>query len=77
LLAERDVYVPGKDPAANLIAHLLRDARFGRAAGRGMYGLAGWPIVRAAISSRRVTRKPTSRATRASRTSARKARAND
>lgn len=41
-LAEQAVYIPGKDPGANLIAHMLRDPRFARAAGRGMYGLAGW-----------------------------------
>jgi hypothetical protein len=51
LLAERNIYVPGKDPGANLIAHISRDARFARV-GRGMYGLAGWPSVRS------TTRKP-------------------
>lgn len=51
LLAERNIYIPGKDPGANLIAHITRDARFARV-GRGMYGLAGWPSVRSA------TRKP-------------------
>lgn len=42
-LGERGVYVPGKDPGANLIAHMLRDQRFSRVQGRGMYGLAEWP----------------------------------
>ena len=42
-LGDRGVYVPGKDPGANLIAHMLRDERFSRAPGRGMYGLAEWP----------------------------------
>lgn len=42
-LADRGVYVPGKDPGANLIAHMLRDPRFVRTQGRGMYGLASWP----------------------------------
>ncbi len=60
MLAEHDVYVPGKDPAANLIAHMLRDPRFGRAAGRGMYGLAGWPSV-GASRSRGVKKAPSRR----------------
>jgi hypothetical protein len=42
-LAQSDVYIPGQDPAANLIAHLSRDARFLRTEGRGMYGLVEWP----------------------------------
>lgn len=46
MLSEREVYVPGKDPGANLIAHMLRDERFSRAGGRGMYGLASWPGMR-------------------------------
>lgn len=37
-LNSRGVNVPGKDPAANLIAHLSRDPRFVRT-GRGTYGL--------------------------------------
>jgi hypothetical protein len=52
LLAERQVYVPGKDPGANLLAHVSRDARFARV-GRGMYGLADWPSVRSATKTRR------------------------
>ena len=35
--------IPGKDPAANLIAHLGRDNRFERT-GRGLYGLKEWGI---------------------------------
>ncbi len=57
LLAERKVYVPGKDPGANLIAHLTRDSRFARV-GRGMYGLEGWPSVRAAASKRPRKKRP-------------------
>lgn len=41
-LARQDVYVPGRDPAANLLAHMTRDARF-RRFGRGLYGLQHWP----------------------------------
>jgi hypothetical protein len=47
LLADRKVYVPGKDPGANLISHITRDDRFVRT-GRGLYGLAEWPSVSAA-----------------------------
>lgn len=73
LLAERDVYIPGKDPGANLIAHMLRDSRFGRATGRGMYGLADWPaVVAAKAPSRSRTRSGSRRkpARRAPRTNA-------
>lgn len=75
LLSERDVYVPGKDPAANLIAHMLRDPRFGHASGRGMYGLASWSAVRAAVTGRK-TSKGVSRPRRSSVASGRSARAN-
>ena len=67
LLAERDVYVPGKDPGANLIAHIARDARFVRT-GRGMYALAQWPSVNAAKvvrTKKRAVRKPRKRPPRA------------
>jgi len=46
LLAEQQVHVPGKDPGANLIAHISRDERFARV-GRGTYGLSEWPSVKA------------------------------
>ena len=39
-LNEKGVNVPGREPGANLIAHLTRDERFVRT-GRGMYGLRG------------------------------------
>lgn len=52
-LADEGVYVPGQDPAANLLAHMSRDPRFGRAGRRGMYGLADWPDVKAAAAGRR------------------------
>lgn len=39
-LNTRGVNVPGRDPGANLLAHLGRDARFVRV-GRGTYGLKG------------------------------------
>ncbi|HEY5475792.1 MAG TPA: hypothetical protein VIK11_03660 [Tepidiformaceae bacterium] len=46
LLGERGVYVPGREPGANLIAHMSRDERFTRAPARGTYGLASWPGMR-------------------------------
>ncbi|MHA1796700.1 MAG: winged helix-turn-helix domain-containing protein [Promethearchaeota archaeon] len=36
-------YIPGKDPSANLLAHLNRDNRFVRV-GRGIYGLREWGL---------------------------------
>jgi hypothetical protein len=52
-LADEGVYVPGQDPAANLLAHMSRDPRFGRAGRRGMYGLVEWPDIKAAAAGRR------------------------
>lgn len=40
-LQSNGVVVPGKDPAANLIAHISRDNRFVRIA-RGTYALQEW-----------------------------------
>ena len=40
-LQSNGVIVPGKDPAANLIAHISRDNRFVRIA-RGTYALQEW-----------------------------------
>lgn len=78
LLSEKGVYVPGKDPAANLIAHMLRDPRFGRASGRGMYGLADWPSVRTggASTTKRTPTKATSRSRRTAQHESRRARVN-
>lgn len=52
-LADAGVYVPGKDPAANLIAHMSRDPRFGRSTNRGVYGIVEWPAIRNAAQGRR------------------------
>lgn len=61
-LSEAGVYVPGKDPAANLLAHMSRDQRFGRASGRGVYGLVEWPAIKTSAQGRRTrVRKPTNR----------------
>lgn len=60
ILGERQIYVPGKDPAANLIAHMLRDPRFTRTGGRGMYGLATWggPVARPRQQPKRARVQP-------------------
>ena len=60
-LAAAGIYVPGKDPPANLIAHMSRDDRFGRTAGRGMYGLTAWPSVGKRLERARVGTKPPAR----------------
>jgi hypothetical protein len=41
VLAADRVYVPGRNPAANLVTHLSRDSRFRRVR-RGTYGLQEW-----------------------------------
>lgn len=41
ILAAKGVYVPGRDPAANLLSHMSRDSRFRRFE-RGTYGLQHW-----------------------------------
>ena len=40
---DRGTLVPGRNPPANLIAHLSRDSGFVRV-GRGMYGLSEWKL---------------------------------
>ena len=54
-LAEKGVAIPGKDPAANLLAHIARDARFLRV-GSGTYGLREWGL-KAATNKRRKSRR--------------------
>lgn len=47
--------IPGKDPSANLITHIGRDARFKRT-GRGLYALTDWglkPVATARSKKRR------------------------
>lgn len=41
-LQERNVYIPGRNPAATLLSRITRDRRFKRAKGRGVYGLSTW-----------------------------------
>jgi len=43
LILQEGKTIPGKDPAANLIAHLGRDERFTRT-GRGLYALKEWGL---------------------------------
>lgn len=62
-LRDRGIEVPGRDPAANLIAHMGRDDRFVRT-GRGTYGLSDLhepavPVVRRVARAGR-SRKGTS-----------------
>ncbi len=64
-LSDSGAYIPGQDPAANLLTQMTRDGRFARAGGRGMYGLADWPSVQ--TSSRQTpAAKPAARARRVS-----------
>lgn len=41
LILQGGGHIPGRDPAANLLAHIGRDSRFVRSR-RGVYGLAEW-----------------------------------
>jgi len=41
-LQERNVYIPGKNPAATLLSRISRDSRFKRAMKRGVYALSTW-----------------------------------
>lgn len=43
-LQERNIYIPGKDPAATLLSRINRDSRFKRAKKRGTYALASWRL---------------------------------
>jgi len=53
-LADEGIYIPGKDPAANLLSRLCNDERFVRV-GRGLYSVARG--VGASYPARRKTRK--------------------
>lgn len=43
-LRERDIYIPGKDPAATLLSRMCRDSRFKRTSKRGTYALSTWRV---------------------------------
>ncbi|MFC2013713.1 winged helix-turn-helix domain-containing protein [Chloroflexota bacterium] len=43
-LQERNLYIPGKDPAATLLSRINRDSRFKRAKKRGTYAISSWRL---------------------------------
>jgi len=55
-LAALGVRIPGANPAANLLTHISRDARFVRVA-RGTYGIAGRDTPQRRASQRRKPRR--------------------
>jgi hypothetical protein len=58
-LKENGVYIPGKNPAATLLAKMSRDSRFKRIKKRGTYALSSWRIAAAKSRSRRPRKKRT------------------
>lgn len=62
ILSTKGVYVPGRDPAANLLSHMSRDSRF-RRFDRGTYGLQHWNAAAVGSGGRtRARRRRTRRA---------------
>ncbi len=55
-LADQGVRIPGRNPLANLLAHMTRDHRFTRVA-RGTYGLAEWGPARLRRTRKRRARR--------------------
>jgi len=55
-LLSRGVIIPGRNPAANLLAHISRDNRFVRVAS-GTYALSEWGVKPAARKRRKVRRR--------------------
>lgn len=43
-LGGRNIYIPGKDPAATLLSRMCRDNRFKRTRKRGTYALSAWSV---------------------------------
>lgn len=43
-LQERNIHIPGKNPAATLLSRINRDKRFRRSKNRGVYALSTWRI---------------------------------
>ena len=43
-LQEKEIHIPGKDPAATLLSRINRDGRFKRTKRRGVYALSTWRI---------------------------------
>jgi len=56
-LQERNVYVPGKDPAATLLTRMTRDNRFKRTKKRGVYILSTWRASNAKSARNNSSRK--------------------
>lgn len=58
-LQEKNVFIPGKDPAATLLSRINRDSRFKRAKKRGVYALSSWRMrdVKKKVSKKRKKRK--------------------
>jgi len=59
-LQEKNVFIPGKDPAATLLSRINRDSRFKRAKKRGVYALSSWRMrdVKKKINKKRKKKKP-------------------
>jgi len=57
-LQERNIHIPGKNPAATLLSRINRDKRFRRSKNRGVYALSTWRMRRTkAKSVKRKTKK--------------------
>jgi hypothetical protein len=58
-LQERNIFIPGKDPAATLLSRINRDSRFKRAKKRGVYALSSWRMrdVKKKVSKKRKKKK--------------------
>lgn len=55
-LMSKGVLIPGKNPSANLLSHISRDARFVRT-GPGTYGLKEWGLSELPPSRKKKSRK--------------------
>lgn len=56
ILMSKGVLIPGKNPAANLLAHISRDGRFVRT-GPGTYGLKEWGLSEMTLSRKKKSRR--------------------
>lgn len=58
-LQEKNVFIPGKDPAATLLSRINRDSRFKRTKKRGVYALSSWRMrdVKKKVSRKRKKKK--------------------
>jgi hypothetical protein len=58
-LQEKNVFIPGKDPAATLLSRISRDNRFKRTKKRGVYALSSWRMrdVKKKVSKKQKKRK--------------------